>query len=521
MLESAKITTYSTDLPTLLVKELDALRKSKVNNQDNFLTKGEYRKSLILFDRLFKNQARKTGDYRCYYPLPSTYLEEIDPNYIRFVSKLKKAGLLEVFKGINSDKEAFSKALGLCKNYRIKPALLAEGQTQVTIEIKGKEAVHLRATPEPWNSQIIQDLSQLDFDSLAAKQWLDEHLTNLDLTRWRLDHNTPEYRANTRMEGVRFGYNLPVASRRTYYAQALVKEVATEPNHRVKSIFKLNEGYVVTTPQEFRTRKTESIRLHYENCIRKLEDREFWVTEALTNQRLHHNLTEMPKALLDFLTLHGEKLVEVDIANSQVALLAFCMQHGDVLGLGADFPELPVTPRTQAFLDDAQQGVIYDQLAHEMPGGDREVAKKEIIRWLFSGAGFNLPKKSFLAQRYGEVVQWVRQAKQVLKALHPEENSADEDDDPKLGLAVYLQRLESELMIHKIYPRAKEHGFTLFSKHDSFLVPISDAPAVQQLMQEVLTSHGIVMNIRYKEAPVPSDLVTLQQKAPIYADCNY
>ncbi|UOQ78551.1 hypothetical protein MUN84_08365 [Hymenobacter sp. 5516J-16] len=145
---------------------------------------------------------------------------------------------------------------------------------------------------------------------------------------------------------------------------------------------------------------------------------------------------------------------------------------------------------TARFQSEARRGVIYDKLASLIFGNDRDAAKAEIILWLFSGAGYNPKRDSALYKRYEDVVKWVKQVKKILKMKKGE--------DQKLNLAVYLQRFEADLMINHIYPIAKEKGYVLFSKHDSFLVPASDAQAIQKLMIEVLRNKGVVMNVRYK-----------------------
>lgn len=482
---------YLIDLPLLVVERLGYLKKGQ--NHNTSLTEGQFNKALHILDRLLKNQERKVGDFSTYYPLPNQYLQKIDSNFHPLIKKLKIAGILQVYSADGTGRESYSKENGLCKAYRIAPLLFKEGSTQVIAKAQPKGMGH-RMAPEPLNSQVKQDLSRLHFDIKGAKQWVNNYLSYLDLSRWLVNEDSPEYRANVRLERTREGYSQPTPSKRVYRAQQLVDEVAARQDGT--AVFKLNDGYVLTTPAEFRTRKTAFLRYYYDKVIQKLENREYWTSQSDTNQRLHHNLTELPKKLLDFLTVGGEALAEVDIANSQVALLAHVLQHGDVLALGIEFPKCPLTIQVQNFLEDARKGVVYDQLANELAGADREVAKMEVIRWLFSGPGYVLPKISPLAQRYGEVVQWVKQVKKVLQ------QEAVLRDDPKLGLAVYLQRFEAKVMIEQVYPKAKERNLTLFSKHDSFLVPFSQAQEVQELMHEVLANQGIVLNCRYKAAPV-------------------
>jgi hypothetical protein len=499
MLPSENSLFYHTNLPLLLVERLKELLISPIRAKQ--LTIKQYQFSLLFFDRLLTNQERHIGSIKAYYEIPSTYLKKLNMHYERTLAKLKKADILDVFRNDVTGTESFSVELSSCKAYRVNQRLFAEGSTTVIIPIEQAEASPAHYTaPEPFNDWIVSDLTKLSFDHERAECWLEEYLSNLSLTRWQVNTASPEYRTNAWLDKVRLNLDSPRA--KAFNAQKLLDEEL--PKHVGKQVFRLNKGHVLATPDEFKQHKRLTMRYSYSRAIQKLKNREFWTSQSQTNNRLHYNLTELPKKLLDFVTFDGKPLVEVDGANCQVALLAHVMQHGDVLGLGVDFPPLPDTPQTSNFLEDAQTGVVYDKLATIVSDGDREVAKLEVMLWLFSKSGFNLPASSPLAQRYGEVVKWMKQAKKILEKIGAEIN------DSKLGLAVYLQRLEAELMIHQIYPNAKARGFTLFSKHDSFLVPTSDAQAVQELMQEVFTSQNIVMNIRCKEAPVSSDHVTLQ-----------
>ncbi|WP_460499947.1 hypothetical protein [Hymenobacter agri] len=422
--------------------------------------------------------------------MPQAYLHKIDPNCGPLIKKLKLANILEVYCSPGTTTEAYSHTQGISKAYRISPRFFEDGEvSRIMVALRATGVAH-RTAPEPWNTQLLQDLSQLHFDTNGAKKYLQEYLTHLDLSKWCVDCTSTAYRTNGLLQGVRFDTDPPGKGRRTYRAQSLLEEVANIQSG--KALFKLNDGYLVTAPETFRASKTAFLQFHYSKVIQKLDQRDFWTSQSATNQRLHHNLTELPKKLIDFVTLNGEPLTEVDIANSQVALLAHVMMHGDVLGLGVEFPDFPITPQTQSFIHDAQAGIIYDQVAKELLGADREVAKQEVIRWLFSGPGYVLGKATPIALLYGDANKWMKQVKKLLKA------QAIERNDPKLGLAVYLQRLEAKIMVEQIYPKAKARGLTLYSKHDSFLVPVSQAQKMQELMQEVFSSYGIVMYARYK-----------------------
>jgi hypothetical protein len=487
MLLSENSLSYHTNLPLLLVERLQELLISPISAKQ--LTVKQYQFSLLFFDRLLTNQERHIGSIKAYYEIPSTYLKKLNMHYERTLAKLKKAGILDVFRNDVTGSESFSVELSSCKAYRVNQRLFAEGSTAVIIPIEKAEASPAHHTaPEPLNDWIVSDLARLSFDHEKAECWLERYLSNLSLTRWQIDTTSPEYRTNAWLDKVRLNLDSPRA--KAFNAQKLLDEEL--PKHLGRRVFRLNKGYVLAIPDDFEQHKRLTMRYSYTRAIQKLKNREFWTSQSQTNNRLHYNLTELPKKLLDFVTFDGEPLAEVDGANCQVALLAHVMQRGDVLGLGVDLPQLPDTSQTKNFVEDAQNGVVYDKLAAIISDGDREAAKLEVMLWLFSKSGFNLPATSPLAQRYGEVVKWMKQAKKAL------ESKAIELNDNKLCLAVYLQRLEAELMIHQIYPKAKERGFTLFSKHDSFLVPVSDAVAVQELMQEVLTSQGIVMNVKNK-----------------------
>lgn len=275
--------------------------------------------------------------------------------------------------------------------------------------------------------------------------------------------------------------------------------------------------------------------------LQKLKEGEYSCHVDATVKRYHSVLTNMRSPLRNYLTFKGEKMVSIDITNSQPYLLCLLLQDGfwksdkivlpnavtiknqflegkkiekpkillsslsnnfyDILTIDAlnidkentykdiDYFMLVKIRQTlvktgyEAYVKEAGNGTLYYSLqpAFEAVMGytinDRKELKKAMFQVLFTS-------NQFIGQEQAA-------PKRIFKTQYPEVYAlcnAIKQKDASL-LPKLLQRIESHVMLtviakrlHKSYPKVP-----LFTVHDSILTTERNAQLVATVMQEELT----------------------------------
>lgn len=230
------------------------------------------------------------------------------------------------------------------------------------------------------------------------------------------------------------------------------------------------------------------------------------------NLRLHNRLLELPKECLGFLRLDGEKLAEIDLKNSQPALLLNILAGNiDVTNQEwtiFDFiDEVDLETLRKEFADNnsvynkllksAQEGRVYETLMDLQEGVTRDEAKKIMMLVLFSG--YKSWSKKFLESN--PILQYwkdtypllhdiiIKLKKGFYHALKKEglEHPLIADKSPYMAskalLPVFLQRVESSLFIDNILEDLNEKGIIAISKHDAIICKESESVLVEEIMR--------------------------------------
>jgi hypothetical protein len=213
--------------------------------------------------------------------------------------------------------------------------------------------------------------------------------------------------------------------------------------------------------------------------------------------RVDHNLTNLDSDLRACLTYQGKSIVNVDLSCSQPTLLCLitkrrlqgvncltsyaCMQFpghvpvpslllpggGERTGLhGIYAPDFVPPSDVLAYEDLCSSGRLYEALA---TGVDSSTAKKLVLEMLF---GRVCP--SPLADRMEDLFPTVWQT--VLDAKRHQYKD----------LALILQKIESSIFLHVIFPRLRREGIWAVSLHDSFLCLPEHSEAVREACCEEL-----------------------------------
>ena len=94
-------------------------------------------------------------------------------------------------------------------------------------------------------------------------------------------------------------------------------------------LYKEKIGYIENI-KDFINRKERELKLIFKKNVFEVENNIFRINRNETNRRLDYNLTNMKSELLNFLELDGERLIELDIANAQFAILSYITQDLDL-----------------------------------------------------------------------------------------------------------------------------------------------------------------------------------------------
>lgn len=251
-----------------------------------------------------------------------------------------------------------------------------------------------------------------------------------------------------------------------------------------------------------------------------------------TNQRLDTNLTNLPSILIPRLSLDGERLVSIDLSNSQFTLLAYAIESSaqysaylsqkhwekndntnifcnpfreshlikspDIIKsvihkhietittinvthfFNKSAQKVDITHSLPSdlrhFIKSTKNGLFYDQLAELMSIEQntpvtRADAKKAMFITAFSAHRYNPRPKQLLKAHYPSLVLFMNEFKKIAGNNQ---------------LAIMLQEIESAIFIDVILAQLLESGYRVFSKHDSILCKESDLDAVSKLVRAKL-----------------------------------
>jgi hypothetical protein len=184
--------------------------------------------------------------------------------------------------------------------------------------------------------------------------------------------------------------------------------------------------------------------------------------------RFHSSLTNCPKNLLNRMTVDGEGLVELDVANSQPLMLAVTLRKR---GIPCD-----------GYAALVESGTLYDTIAAECRMTRRQ-AKEALITKVFYGSNrVKTRVKTWFRSRFPEIHAFIEQTKAR---------------DPK-RLPRTLQRTESSVVIYGACEamRTNNPGLFVATRHDSLLCKPGDLETVKAYLTAELAKWGLRCNLK-------------------------
>lgn len=262
---------------------------------------------LQIIDKSFEEHDAMDG----WVEIPSqTWQTWIGEHYERYLHPLIEAGIV-------ISPHAYSTEDHTCKSYRIASGMLNDQFIKVTFEApasrKQNDCFVCRKTK--------QILRKLKLNLRGAKKATSRRINNQEFMEDILVDD-----AITDGDSVRVKEYYLDGNSKEYFNT--LQEIKSEAKKSGKSLFKVKNAYILDYPKQFILRKKEEIRFNYINALERFSDREFYARRNYTNHRLDTNITNMQSVLLGYFTYNNEKLLSIDLSNSQFTFLASLIQSG-------------------------------------------------------------------------------------------------------------------------------------------------------------------------------------------------
>lgn len=226
----------------------------------------------------------------------------------------------------------------------------------------------------------------------------------------------------------------------------------------------------------------------------KLEHRAFFFSRDRYG-RVHTSITSLPKELRSCLSVAGESLAGIDLANSQplVAGLLAAQFHGGSADVRSQLANqtydrhprkarrlkalapVPNKPDINEYIALCERGKFYEFF---IDGDyDRDHIKKQIFNLLFGKSHWRSPFQDRMAQDFPSIVEMLFKLKQ----------------GDHRRVAWLLQSLESRIFIDTICRRvmSTHPKIPVYTIHDCLLVPSRAANIIEKLMKEEFGKLGL------------------------------
>lgn len=298
------------------------------------------------------------------------------------------------------------------------------------------------------------------------------------------------------------------------------KGLNIEVNNTLKFAFdytnkKLKNGY--DTWKDSKTKKGTKIHPNtqkraIEFNIHSLSIHDYNAKIDSTVHRLHSVMTNMESIYRNFITFKGQKLVNIDIKNSQpyLACILFNPQFWDNSSTQFNFTKLPINIQTlikdttinttplyimlgnylnnidikeiNSYKNKVSEGEFYEYMIDLI----KEILGEEISR---KNAKIMMFEVFFSQNKY--LNQPMYKHKKMFSEIHPNIYEVFKLIKSKQHntLACILQSIESEIILHRCCKRIWEEGnqqVPVFTIHDSIVTTLENEDFVKNIMQEEL-----------------------------------
>jgi hypothetical protein len=214
----------------------------------------------------------------------------------------------------------------------------------------------------------------------------------------------------------------------------------------------------------------KKFKLIERNCAKisldKIFDKEFFMYVDDFGNRIHTNITSLKSSLRKFLYFKGQKLVNIDIANSQPIFVLFLKTPHPLLPIRCALFRNP-NPDVKLYRRFVEGGVFYDELMKSSGiDEDRSSFKRKVFTETFFGKRMN----NIFVDQYPTIAS-------VLMSVKKQDYR---------HVSMMMQRAESNLIINCVCKRIMYEYPSCFIStiHDSILTTKEGVPIVKKIMYE-------------------------------------
>ena len=245
----------------------------------------------------------------------------------------------------------------------------------------------------------------------------------------------------------------------------------------------------------------------------EIEKKDFYVSRNSTNYRIDHNLTNCDSQILGSLTLKGEPIIELDLANAQPKILALALTKG--IGHKAlDFYVQELYEVTSLLCSEIHKydelcssGELYAYMRMQLASHNVHISRDE-AKILFISAlyGSHHPKSKTAMQFalvFPQIAQLLKGFKEFMWTYFEDAETEEHHELAPLltsktkglksakeagkdYLSIIMQRKEVSIFIDTLLVRLMDEGMVVIPRHDSVLCAESDLVPVERVMKEVL-----------------------------------
>ena len=440
---------------------------------------------------------RKDSDYTDYVEISSRKIEKVlkRKNHQRILKLAEELNLIKIDHGYSKDE-------GKCKGYKLVP----HGALRIVDSCKSHkiDSVERKTIAALHHLEVTlteEEIERLAKETVSAKDirgmiLVDEEIEDEQVfVRFKRKRNKDAKKKATKKKG-KFK-NCHKVSFETAFARAKSwgkSLIMVDPKSKI---------CVIKNLDTYLKDRKESTRQSYANSLLAIRDKEFYAHRNDTNYRLDSNITTLKSDFIPYLRLDGEKIVNIDLSNSQFAF--FC--HAMLKDLCR--PDKSTT----YFIDASAKGELYELIQSKYKAVKGKVlTRAEAKSMMFLVAfgreiGENEPNelRRFFRGQFAQVTERIN-------ALKPKNNHQN--------FSVKLQQLESGLFIDKILKKLHKKNYLVLTKHDSVLCKESDLVKVMAIVVQELDKYFGEGNYHLKVEGAEKEQITQENQQPNIDDMH-
>ncbi len=320
-------------------------------------------------------------------------------------------------------------------------------------------------------------------------------------------------------------------------------EAAKKHAYRMgKELFFFRDKFYVAEPEIFLERRIAAMKHHYNREIAKVGVLPIENNRSPLTLRVYNYLTNFPSKLLPFLTINNNTVHQIDLRTSQALLFSniiniYLNKTWEPLQFGDDKDKgekhlLYLFKRSQTrkylrrlfeilkkyhkvlpshgfdiehdshihlsgddndmlhFIKNVFYDDLYEVLKLQLDLPNRDAAKLVMFKILFGKGGRRDVYMDKFKMHYPTIMQ-------IISDFKSEDDKNKKKKSQDSNFSVFLQCVESEIFIDRIYKPLRKQGIDCFSRHDSIVVVSGQEITVKNFIKNVFKEIEFVYN--YKE----------------------